>query len=307
MRSTTSRQAPPRIRTRLAVLASAAAVLISIAPVAPVASVLASHTPAPASVTIAGSLQSELGCPGDWQPECAATFLAYDANDIVWQGTFSVPEGAWEYKAALNGTWDENYGANAVSNGPNIGVTVPPADANPTKFYYDHGSHWITSDRNSTIATAAGNFQSELGCPGDWQPDCLRSWLQDPDGNGVYEFVTDDVPAGAYEFKIALREAWDSSYPASNVPFGVDALGDTVTFTYTAATNAVTVDVEASTPPDPADAALARHGLRADLTDEVFYFVLPDRFDNGDAAHHKGGIGEGPSEHLAAGEDLEGG
>ena len=30
-------------------------------------------------------------------------------------------------------------------------------------------------------------------------------------------------------------------------------------------------------------------------------------FDNGDAAHHKGGIGEGPSEHLTAGEDLEGG
>jgi hypothetical protein len=35
----------------------------------------ASHTPSPTTVTIAGSLQSELGCSGDWQPDCAATHL----------------------------------------------------------------------------------------------------------------------------------------------------------------------------------------------------------------------------------------
>ena len=30
------------------------------------------------SVTVAGSLQSELGCPADWDPACAATHLAFD-------------------------------------------------------------------------------------------------------------------------------------------------------------------------------------------------------------------------------------
>jgi hypothetical protein len=50
----------------------------------------------PASVTIAGSLQSELGCPGDWQPECAATNLTPDTDDGVWQATFTVPTGDWE-------------------------------------------------------------------------------------------------------------------------------------------------------------------------------------------------------------------
>ena len=49
--------------------------------------------PAPSSVTIAGLLQSELGCPGDWQLECAATHLTYDAGDDVWQGTFA-PAGS---------------------------------------------------------------------------------------------------------------------------------------------------------------------------------------------------------------------
>ena len=59
----------------------------------------------PTSVTIAGSLQSELGCPGDWQPECATTHLTADATDDVWQGTFTVPAGSYEYKAALNDAW----------------------------------------------------------------------------------------------------------------------------------------------------------------------------------------------------------
>src|SRR3954470_2880805 len=84
-----------------------------------------SATPAPATVTVAGSLQSELGCGGDWDPGCAATRLVYDAGDDVWQGSFSVPAGAWEYKAALNGGWDENYGLHAAANGANVPLALP--------------------------------------------------------------------------------------------------------------------------------------------------------------------------------------
>ena len=56
---------------------------------------------------------------------------------------------------------------------------------------------------------APGSFQSELGCSGDWDPSCLRSWLQDPDGDGVYTFTTTALPAGDYEAKVALAESWD--------------------------------------------------------------------------------------------------
>jgi len=38
----------------------------------------------------------------------------------VWQDTFDVPAGSFEYKAALNSSWDENYGANAQRNGTNL-------------------------------------------------------------------------------------------------------------------------------------------------------------------------------------------
>src|SRR5215207_7350385 len=136
---------------------------------------LASHTPEPTSVTIAGSLQSELGC--------AATHLTFDANDGVWQGTFNVPAGNWEYKAPVNNSWDENYGLHAVQNGANIPLNLGAASS--VKFYYDHETHWITDNRNSVIAVAPGSFQSELGCAGDWDPTCLRSWLQDADGDGT--------------------------------------------------------------------------------------------------------------------------
>ncbi|MDT8307490.1 MAG: DUF3372 domain-containing protein, partial [Anaerolineae bacterium] len=77
----------------------------------------ASDTPDPSTVTLAGSFQSELGCPGDWQPDCTASALLYDSEDDVWQATFTIPAGSWEYKAALNGSWDENYGLGAQRNG----------------------------------------------------------------------------------------------------------------------------------------------------------------------------------------------
>ncbi|HSL30718.1 MAG TPA: alpha-amylase family glycosyl hydrolase [Anaerolineales bacterium] len=212
----------------------------------------ASHTTEPATVTLVGSLQQELGCSGDWDPACAATHLAYDAADGVWQGTWSLPAGTWEYKAALNNSWDENYGANATANGGNLTFTLDtPADV---KFYYDHKSHWITSRANATIATVPGSFQSELGCPGDWQPDCLRSWLQDPDGDGTYTFATSEIPAGNYEAKAAINESWDLNYGeggaenGANILFNVPAEDLLVTFTYNATTHIL--DIEVAEPPE---------------------------------------------------------
>ncbi|WP_030671066.1 pullulanase-type alpha-1,6-glucosidase [Streptomyces cellulosae] len=47
----------------------------------------------------------------------------------------------------------------------------------------------------------------------------------------------------------------------------------------------------ADTPPaPPSDARLARTAARHDLTREQFYFVLPDRFANGDTSNDKGGL-----------------
>jgi glycosidase len=254
--------------------------------IGPIASVAA----APTSVTIAGSLQSELGCPEDWQPACATTQLAYDAEDEVWQGTFAVPGGSWEYKAALNGTWDENYGAGALRDGPNIPLAL--ADATNVKFYYDDGTHWVTDDQNSVIATAPGSFQSELGCSTDWDPGCLRSWLQDPDDDGIARFSTDQLPPGSYEVKVAIDESWTENYgrdglpDGANIAFDVGSAGDVISFAYDETTHILDVDVTPIEPVD--DAALVREPLRHPFADEILYFLIPDRFDDGDPSNNCG-------------------
>lgn len=216
---------------------------------------LATHTAAPSSVTAAGSFQSEAGCTGDWQPDCSVTQLTYDANDAVWQGSWALPGGNYEFKAALDNSWNENYGANATQNGSNIALSLT-ADTT-VKFYYDHLTHWIASNRSSVIATAAGSFQSELGCSGDWDPGCLRSWLQDPDGNGIYTFSTMSLPAGFYEVKAAIDESWVENYGLGgiangpNVQFNVLQDGAPVTFIYERATNILTVQVAQAQIPEP--------------------------------------------------------
>jgi pullulanase len=224
------------------------------------AGAVSANTPDPTSVTIAGSLQSELGCPADWQPDCASTHLVFDPGDGVWQGTFNVPAGAWEYKAALNNGWTENYGANAAPGGGNITLSLGAVAA--VKFYYSHETHWVTSNKNAVIATAAGSFQSELGCSGDWQPDCLRSWLQDPDGDGVYTFTTSALPAGSYEAKVAINESWDENYGAdgapggANIPFTVASDCSGVEFRYDATTHVLTIGPSGGPLPQPASVTI---------------------------------------------------
>ena len=242
-----------------------------------VAAASASHTPNPASVTIAGSLQSELGCSADWQPDCALTHLSYDAGDDVWQGTFNLPAGDYEYKAALNNGWDENYGLH--TGGANIPLNLPASGE--VKFYYDHKSHWITDNKSSVIAVAPGSFQSELGCPGDWDPSCLRSWLQDPDGDGIYTFETTALLHGSYEAKVAINESWDENYGLGGVPGGANiafTVADDnakVTFSYDATSHILTITVP------PAHGALSHFdlarkdclGTARNTTSKVWYTV----------------------------------
>jgi len=215
----------------------------------------------PAAVTVAGNLQDELGCPGDWQPDCAATHLTFDADDQVWQGTWHAPAGDWEYKAPLNDSWDENYGANATRNGANIPLSL--AAASDVKFYFSRETHWITDNVNATIATLPGSFQSELGCPGDWDPSCLRSWLQDPDGDGTYTFSTASLPAGNYEVKVAIDESWDENYGEGgvqngpNIAFTVPQSCAAVFFTYDSVTHVLTVGTQAGGPAGNLDLAKA--------------------------------------------------
>lgn len=77
------------------------------------------------SVTVAGSLQDEMGCPADWQPDCADSQLTFDTSDGLWHGTFELPAGTYEWKVAIDGSWDVNYGAGGAAGGGNLTLEVP--------------------------------------------------------------------------------------------------------------------------------------------------------------------------------------
>lgn len=158
--------------------------------------------------------------PGDWLAECEATALAYDEVYQLWLGTFPLPAGEYEYKVALNGTWDVNFGVDAQQGGENIPLLL--ADDADVTFYFSPQTGWATDDVSTPIATVAGSFQDELGCPAEWSPDCLRTWLQNPDGDGTFVFQTDAIPAGDYEAKVAVGLSWDENYGEAGAPGGAN-------------------------------------------------------------------------------------
>jgi pullulanase len=218
---------------------------------------------------VPGSIQSVLGCDADWMPDGACSALVFDAEDGVWSNTFTLPAGDYEYKVAINGSWAENYGGMADAGGGNITLSLTEETA--VTFIYDHATKWVADSVNKLIVTAPGSYQEEIGCSGDWKPDCLRSWLQDIDGDKVYTMSTNALPAGEYEVKAAINQSWDVNYGVDgapnggNIAFTVASDGATVNFAFNASTNVLAVGV--------GEAANAGAAVTADLSKEKAVWV----------------------------------
>ena len=97
----------------------------------------------PGTVAVAGSMDSELGCEADWDPACDQAQMTFDDASQTWVlEVADLPAGQYEYKGALNRTWDVNYGADGVMNGPNIALNHA---GGPITFVYDHRTNVITT------------------------------------------------------------------------------------------------------------------------------------------------------------------
>lgn len=196
-------------------------------------------------VTLPGTHQVEMGCAGSWQPECEASALTRRA-DGVYSGSWTLAPGAYEYKVAIGGSWTENYGTGGVRDGANATYTL--TEETRVTFYYDPVTHWFMSSVDGPVVTVPGSFQQEAGCAGDWAPDCMATWLQDPDGDGTYTLTVPDLPEGAYEAKVAHGLGWAENYGVDGVPGGANYAfvapgGKPVTFTYVLATHVLTIEV----------------------------------------------------------------
>ncbi|MFC7487586.1 alpha-amylase family glycosyl hydrolase [Knoellia sp. CPCC 206453] len=152
----------PSPRRAYAVLAGGA---LALAPLVEAAMPAAAVT---TSVALAGSLQSELGCPDDWQPACSATELTRVGDTTAYAKTFTLPAGSYEFKVAINDSWDVNYGAGGVFDGPNIPLVLEGSAT--LKFTYDDVSHLVTftpqglagGTTSADAALAANSLRSPL-------------------------------------------------------------------------------------------------------------------------------------------------
>ena len=72
--------------------------------------------------------------------DAASNQMTYDPELGLFVYTFKdVPAANYEYKIAINGSWDENYGAGGVRDGSNYAVTVP--QQMDVTVYYNHTTH----------------------------------------------------------------------------------------------------------------------------------------------------------------------
>ncbi|GAA2993630.1 pullulanase-type alpha-1,6-glucosidase [Streptomyces fulvorobeus] len=212
----------------------------------------------PAAVAIASDFDSQLGCAGDWAPDCDQAQMVPRA-DGAWSLTARLKAGSYSYKAALDKSWAVNYGLNAVQGGANIPLSIPAGGAEVT-FVYDPVTHWVTDTLNTTLVTATGDFQSELGCVTDGAVDCLASWLTDPDGDGTSTFTTASLPSGTYKARAAL--GLPGTPTGTQTPFTVADDGARTTFSHTASSPVLNVYAG---DPKPSLAPRAAHWLTDDL------------------------------------------
>lgn len=89
-----------------------------------------------------------------------------------------------------------------------------------------------------------GTFQSKVGCGADWDPACQATAMKQGD-NGLFTY-TAQLPAGDYEYKVAMDGAWTVSYGSDGTTGGGNyslslPADSTVTFTYSPETHLVEV------------------------------------------------------------------
>ena len=108
----------------------------------------------------------------------------------------------------------------------------------------------------------------------DWSPDNLKGWMKDKDGTGVAKIVL-KLPAGNYEYKVAVNESWTENYGAGgaaggdNIKLAVPADNTEVTFTYNDTTHQITDSI--NNPAQPGiDGNILWDGLRHDSRDPLY-------------------------------------
>ena len=157
-------------------------------------------------VVLTGFFQDELGCESDWVPDCTNTTLTYNPGSGLFEGDLNIPAGCYQYRAVLEGNWQNSYGQDGIYYGPNYLLHIPE-NAQVSHFTYDPVSHIVTSTPYSgapqevTAVSLIGTFQDELGCAFDDDYECDNPALLFNPDSGEWE-ASFKLPSGCYTYSV---------------------------------------------------------------------------------------------------------
>ncbi|KAJ3209829.1 hypothetical protein HDU67_005871 [Dinochytrium kinnereticum] len=181
---------------------------------------VATSSAAAASVNLPGTFQTLVGCATNWMANCPQTaFAPPAAGSNIWSISLNLPAGTYQYKVALDDSWTVNYGANGVLNGANMALTVTGATTRVT-FSYNAVTK-ITTAALPLVVTAAGDFQSAVGCP-NWSAACAGSTLSNFNAATSEYSGSVKLAAGSYNYKVTVGGTWAVNYGANGAANGVN-------------------------------------------------------------------------------------
>nr|WP_233143926.1 alpha-amylase family glycosyl hydrolase [Lottiidibacillus patelloidae] len=190
---------------------------------------------------LVGDLQLAMGIgESNWSPETASAFLTDDNYDNEYTFTGEVPAGDYQFKIVLGNNWDEAYPSG------NYSLSVSETAFITFKFNYDtkEVSTTAVTEQEETATrkvVLVGSLQDELGHTGEWDPAATATQMTHI-GDNFYTF-TGTLPAGSYEYKVAIGESWDENYGVGGASGGNYTLAleseTEVTFYYHDETNAI--------------------------------------------------------------------
>ena len=147
------------------------------------------------TVTLPGTFQKALGCSDNWQAQCLAPLLEPTGDGTYTYSTTALPEGDYEFKVAIGGSDNENYGQDGAVGGANYQFATKANKL--VTFTYDSSTHKVAIA--SADAPVAGNGEQRaywvtsniLAWPTSLLPEGVtRAQVLDGSAKLSYELVT---------------------------------------------------------------------------------------------------------------------
>jgi cyclomaltodextrinase len=169
--------------------------------------------------------------------------MSDENGDNLYELSVPVLQGSYTYRVMIGADRSQIYGENGEKGGKPMAFEL--TENRQMTFVFDPATHRMTLQTGETFvpekkAVLAGNLQKALGNTGGqfggvWDPASEITRLKSL-GNGVFTF-TGKLPAGEYEYKIAIDGSWKENYgqggkqDGPNIPIKIEQEQE-VTFYY---------------------------------------------------------------------------